>query len=73
MERVRTFRSADPGHLPLAHVGAVKFAIRIGAGGIMVPNHAPLQIAEPFSSLEALVPDRVDLGLGRAPGTDPAL
>lgn len=45
--------------------------IRIGAGGIMVPNHAPLHIAEVFKTLEALYPGRIDLGLGRAPGTDP--
>ncbi len=45
--------------------------IRIGAGGIMLPNHAPLVIAEQFGTLAALYPDRVDLGLGRAPGTDP--
>ncbi|TVP92887.1 MAG: LLM class flavin-dependent oxidoreductase [Pseudomonadaceae bacterium] len=46
--------------------------IRIGSGGIMLPNHAPLQIAEQFGTLESLYPDRIDLGLGRAPGTDPA-
>ncbi len=45
--------------------------IRVGAGGIMVPNHAPLHIAEVFKTLEALYPGRIDLGLGRAPGTDP--
>jgi luciferase family oxidoreductase group 1 len=45
--------------------------IRVGAGGIMLPNHAPLVIAEQFGTLAALYPDRVDLGLGRAPGTDP--
>src|SRR5688572_8913232 len=56
----------------LAHVGAGTSTIRIGAGGIMLPNHAPLVIAEQFGTLETLHPDRVDLGLGRAPGTDQA-
>jgi luciferase family oxidoreductase group 1 len=46
--------------------------IRVGAGGIMLPNHAPLQIAEQFGTLDELYPDRIDLGLGRAPGTDAA-
>jgi luciferase family oxidoreductase group 1 len=54
----------------LAHVGAGTSTIRIGAGGIMLPNHAPLVIAEQFGTLAALFPDRIDLGLGRAPGTD---
>lgn len=45
--------------------------IRVGAGGVMLPNHAPLVIAEQFGTLEALYPGRIDLGLGRAPGTDP--
>ena len=44
--------------------------IRVGAGGIMLPNHAPLVIAEQFGTLESLFPGRIDLGLGRAPGTD---
>ena len=44
--------------------------IRVGAGGIMLPNHAPLVIAEQFGTLESLYPGRIDLGLGRAPGTD---
>src|ERR1700742_1731135 len=44
--------------------------IRVGAGGIMLPNHSPLQIAEQFGTLESLYPKRIDLGLGRAPGTD---
>jgi luciferase family oxidoreductase group 1 len=56
----------------LAHVGEGTSTIRIGAGGIMLPNHAPLQIAEQFGTLESLFPGRVDLGLGRAPGTDQA-
>ncbi|MBB3899267.1 LLM class flavin-dependent oxidoreductase [Roseococcus suduntuyensis] len=54
----------------LAHVAAGTRRIRIGAGGIMLPNHAPLLIAEQFGTLAALHPGRVDLGLGRAPGTD---
>ena len=54
----------------LAHVGARTRTIRIGAGGIMLPNHAPLQIAEQFGTLDALHPGRVDLALGRAPGSD---
>jgi len=54
----------------IAHVAAGTQTIRVGAGGIMLPNHAPLVIAEQFGTLEALYPGRVDLGLGRAPGTD---
>ena len=56
----------------LAFVGAQTSTIRIGAGGVMLPNHAPLTIAEQFGTLESLFPGRVDLGLGRAPGTDQA-
>lgn len=56
----------------IAHVGSGTTRIRVGAGGIMLPNHAPLQVAEQFGTLESLFPGRVDLGLGRAPGTDPA-
>ena len=56
----------------LAFVGAGTSSIRIGAGGIMLPNHAPLVVAEQFGTLESLFPGRVDLGLGRAPGTDRA-
>lgn len=56
----------------LAFIGAGTSTIRIGAGGIMLPNHAPLAIAEQFGTLESLYPGRVDLGLGRAPGTDQA-
>jgi luciferase family oxidoreductase group 1 len=55
----------------LAFVGAHTSTIRIGAGGVMLPNHAPLVVAEQFGMLEALHPGRIDLGLGRAPGTDP--
>ena len=54
----------------LAHVAAGTRSIRIGAGGIMLPNHAPLVIAEQFGTLAALHPGRVELGLGRAPGSD---
>jgi luciferase family oxidoreductase group 1 len=56
----------------LAYVGTQTSTLRIGAGGIMLPNHAPLIIAEQFGTLESLYPGRVDLGLGRAPGTDQA-
>jgi luciferase family oxidoreductase group 1 len=54
----------------IGHVGAATKRIRIGSGGIMLPNHSPLVIAEQFGTLAALFPGRVDLGLGRAPGTD---
>ncbi|MHB0951716.1 MAG: LLM class flavin-dependent oxidoreductase [Allorhizobium sp.] len=54
----------------IAHVGAATSRIRVGSGGVMLPNHSPLVIAEQFGTLEALFPGRVDLGLGRAPGTD---
>jgi luciferase family oxidoreductase group 1 len=54
----------------IAHVAAGTQSIRVGAGGIMLPNHSPLVIAEQFGTLEALHPGRIDLGLGRAPGTD---
>lgn len=54
----------------LAHIGQATATIRIGAGGIMLPNHAPLAIAEQFGTLDALFPGRIDLGLGRAPGSD---
>ena len=56
----------------IGHVGSHTSTIRIGAGGIMLPNHAPLQVAEQFGTLASLFPGRVDLGLGRAPGTDQA-
>ena len=56
----------------LAHVAAATDTIRIGAGGVMLPNHAPLVIAEQFGTLAALHPGRIDLGLGRAPGSDMA-
>ncbi|MFZ3557746.1 MULTISPECIES: LLM class flavin-dependent oxidoreductase [unclassified Streptomyces] len=56
----------------LAHLAAHTDRIRLGSGGVMLPNHAPLVIAEQFGTLEAMAPGRVDLGLGRAPGTDGA-
>jgi luciferase family oxidoreductase group 1 len=55
----------------IAHVASATRTIRVGAGGMMVPNHAPLHLIEVFRTLEALHPGRIDLGLGRAPGTDP--
>ena len=54
----------------IGHVAGGTSTIRVGAGGIMLPNHAPLMIAEQFGTLAALYPGRIDLGLGRAPGTD---
>ncbi len=54
----------------IAHVAAGTSSIRVGAGGIMLPNHSPLVIAEQFGTLESLYPGRIDLGLGRAPGSD---
>ena len=56
----------------IGHVAAATRTMRIGAGGIMLPNHAPLVVAEQFGTLATLYPDRIDLGLGRAPGTDMA-
>jgi len=56
----------------IAHVAAATQRIRVGSGGIMLPNHAPLRIAEAFHTLEALYPGRIDLGIGRAPGSEPA-
>ncbi|MFF2808501.1 LLM class flavin-dependent oxidoreductase [Streptomyces sp. NPDC058000] len=63
--------SSSPAVL-LAHIAAHTDRIRLGSGGVMLPNHAPLVIAEQFGTLEAMAPRRVDLGLGRAPGTDGA-
>ena len=54
----------------IGHVAGGTSTIRVGAGGVMLPNHAPLQVAEQFGTLASLYPDRIDLGLGRAPGTD---
>jgi luciferase family oxidoreductase group 1 len=56
----------------IAHIAGGTRSIRVGSGGIMLPNHAPMIIAEQFGTLEALFPGRIDLGLGRAPGTDQA-
>jgi luciferase family oxidoreductase group 1 len=55
----------------IGHIATVTERIRVGSGGVMLPNHAPLVVAEQFGMLEALHPGRIDLGLGRAPGTDP--
>ena len=56
----------------IGQIAAVTKRMRVGSGGVMLPNHAPLMVAERFKVLEALYPGRIDLGLGRAPGTDPA-
>lgn len=56
----------------IGQIAAATRTIRVGSGGVMLPNHAPLMVAERFKVLEALFPGRIDLGLGRAPGTDPA-
>jgi luciferase family oxidoreductase group 1 len=76
----RRFWVAEPHNAPgiasaatavvIGHVASGTSTIRVGAGGIMLPNHAPLIIAEQFGTLEALYPGRIDLGIGRAPGTD---
>ena len=58
--------------LMIGQIAAVTDRIRVGSGGVMLPNHAPLMVAERFKMLEALFPGRIDLGLGRAPGTDGA-
>ena len=55
----------------IAHAAAQTERIRLGAGGVMLPNHVPLRVAETYHTLEALYPGRIDLGIGRAPGTDP--
>src|SRR6476620_9292936 len=55
----------------IGYVAGGTSTIRVGAGGVMLPNHAPLVIAEQFGTLESLYPGRIDLGVGRAPGTDP--
>jgi len=57
----------------VGHLADATTTLRVGAGGVMLPNHAPLVVAEQFATLEALHPGRIDLGLGRAPGTDPAI
>jgi luciferase family oxidoreductase group 1 len=56
----------------MAHLAAITERIHVGSGGVMLPNHAPLVVAEQFAMLEALHPGRVDVGVGRAPGTDQA-
>jgi luciferase family oxidoreductase group 1 len=56
----------------IEHIASATTRIRVGSGGIMLPNHVPLRVAEAFHTLAALHPGRIDLGLGRAPGTDPA-
>jgi len=56
----------------IEHIASATSRIRVGSGGIMLPNHAPLHVAEVFHTLETLHPGRIDLGMGRAPGTDPA-
>ncbi|MCP3855087.1 MAG: LLM class flavin-dependent oxidoreductase [Actinomycetia bacterium] len=66
-----TVASTNPPVL-VAHLAAVTERIKVGSGGVMLPNHAPLVVAEQFAMLEALHPGRIDLGIGRAPGTDPA-
>jgi luciferase family oxidoreductase group 1 len=65
-----TIASSTP-EVMIAMVASVTRNMRVGAGGIMLPNHAPLKVAETFKVLRALFPDRIDLGIGRAPGTDP--
>jgi luciferase family oxidoreductase group 1 len=62
--------SSSPAVL-IAHLAAATSRIRVGSGGVMLPNHQPLVVAEQFGTLEALHPGRIDLGIGRAPGTDP--
>ena len=66
-----TIASTTP-EMMVALAGAATSTIRVGSGGVMLPNHSPLAVAERFRMLEALYPGRVDLGIGRAPGTDPA-
>jgi luciferase family oxidoreductase group 1 len=63
--------SASP-DIMIGQIAAITSHMRVGSGGVMLPNHAPLIVAERFKLLEALFPGRIDLGLGRAPGTDPA-
>jgi luciferase family oxidoreductase group 1 len=63
--------SSSPALL-VGQVAAETTTLRVGSGGVMLPNHAPLAVAEQFGTLEALFPGRIDLGIGRAPGTDPA-
>jgi luciferase family oxidoreductase group 1 len=67
---IPTIASSSP-EVMIAMVASVTRNMRVGAGGIMLPNHAPLKVAETFKVLRGLFPDRIDLGIGRAPGTDP--
>src|SRR5437667_4373201 len=62
--------SAAP-EIMIGQIAAMTTRIRVGSGGVMLPNHAPLMVAERFKVPEALFPGRIDLGIGRAPGTDP--
>jgi luciferase family oxidoreductase group 1 len=62
--------SASP-DIMIGQIAAITQRMRVGSGGVMLPNHAPLMVAERFKLLEALFPQRIDLGIGRAPGTDP--
>jgi luciferase family oxidoreductase group 1 len=64
--------AGTPPAVHIAHLAAATRSIRVGSGGVMLPNHAPLAVAEQFALLEALHPGRIDLGIGRAPGTDHA-
>src|SRR5271156_6373975 len=66
-----TSRACSAPELLIAHVGAFTSRIRVGAAGIMLPNHSSLKVAETFRTLLAMHPGRIDLALGRAPGTDP--
>ncbi|SQG65132.1 alkanal monooxygenase subunit alpha [Corynebacterium renale] len=66
---MKSISSSSPAVL-IAHVGAQTSSIRLGAGGVMLPNHSPYVVAEQFGMLEEMYPNRIDLGLGRAPGTD---
>ncbi|GCE16285.1 LLM class flavin-dependent oxidoreductase [Dictyobacter kobayashii] len=71
-EHHNTSMTASPApEIMIGHVAQVTQRIRVGSGGVMLPNHSPLKVAENFQVLEALHPGRIDLGLGRAPGTDP--
>ncbi|MGB3165477.1 MAG: LLM class flavin-dependent oxidoreductase [Alteraurantiacibacter sp.] len=65
--------AGGPAAIVIAHIGHVTNTIRIGSGGIMLPNHNPFVIAEQFGALDALFPGRIDLGLGRAPGSAPII
>ena len=66
---MKSIMSSSPAVL-IAHIGAKTERIRLGSGGVMLPNHSPYVIAEQFGTLEEMYPKRIDLGVGRAPGTD---